>query len=99
MRLPRFRLRTLMAAVAVTAMSAATVPLALRPWDQLLLRDGVPRGTRLVWGLCIGGAMILINALFMGPIIYAVAMIPRGLVALRKALKGRLTDSRGDQRE
>ena len=94
MRLPRFRLRTLMAAVAVTAMSAATVSLAYRPWDRLLRKEGASPATRLVWALFHGG-MVLVVALSMGAFIVSVAMIPRRVVALRKSLKRRPFDESG----
>jgi hypothetical protein len=95
MRLPRFRLRTLMVAVAVTAVSAATIRLMIRPYDQLLLKQGALRATRLVWALCVGGGEMLVIALFMGALIVSVSMIPRRLVALRKILKRRPFEGSG----
>jgi hypothetical protein len=91
MRLPRFRLRTLMAAVAVTAMSAAIVSVAFREVDRLLAKQGAPRATRVGWAIVHGGMMLVI-AFVIGAMIVSVAMIPRRLVALRKSLKRRPSD-------
>jgi hypothetical protein len=52
-------------------------------------------GLRLVWALCFGGGMMLVNALFMGALIVSVSMRPRRLVALRKILKRRPFDGSG----
>jgi hypothetical protein len=84
-----------MVAVAVTAMSAATARVAVRPWDQLLLKEGTPRATRLLWALGFGGGMILGGTLFLGGLIVAVSMIPRRIVELRKILKRRPFDGSG----
>jgi hypothetical protein len=94
MNLPCFRIRTLMIAVAVAAMSFAADCAILRYLDQLLLKEGMPpRATQIAWTSCEGIVFMLGTTFVSGLVI--VGVIRQRLVALRKILRRRPFDRSG----
>jgi hypothetical protein len=91
MPLPRFRIRTLMIAAAVAAMSFAADCAILRYLDQSLLKEGMPpRATQIAWTSSGGIVFMLGTTLVSGLVI--VGVILQRLVALRKILRRRPFD-------
>jgi hypothetical protein len=96
MRLPRFRVRTLMIAVAVVALSCAIDRAILRYLDLLLVKGGMPpRATQIAWSFPMGIVFMAAITVAGGLVIASVLMIPQRLVALRKILRRRPFDRSG----